>query len=49
MEHELPGKVVNRCFEIRIVNDEMIFDYKLTDGITQTMNATFLMQKMGII
>lgn len=49
MEHELPGKVVNRCFEIRIVNDDMIFDYKLSDGITQTMNATFLMRKMGII
>jgi DNA mismatch repair ATPase MutS len=49
MEHELPGKVVNRCFEIRIVNDEMIFDYKLSEGITQTMNATFLMRKMGII
>lgn len=49
MELELPGKVVNRCFEIRIVNDEMIFDYKLSQGITQTMNATFLMRKMGII
>ena len=49
MEYEIPGKVENRCFEIRIVNDEMIFDYKLTSGITQTMNATFLMRKMGII
>jgi len=49
MEYEIPGKVENRCFEIRIVNDEMIFDYKLTRGITQTMNATFLMRKMGII
>lgn len=49
MEHEIPGKVVNRCFEIRILNDEMIFDYKLSEGITQTMNATFLMRKMGII
>ena len=49
MEYEIPGKVENRCFEIRIVNDEMIFDYKLSEGITQTMNATFLMKKMGII
>ena len=49
MENQLPGKVENYCFEIRIENNEMIFDYKLTHGITQTMNATFLMKKMGII
>ncbi len=49
MENELPGMVLNKCFEIRIINDELIFDYKLSPGITQTMNATFLMKKMGII
>ena len=49
MENQLPGKVENYCFEIRIENNEMIFDYKLTHGITPTMNATFLMKKMGII
>jgi len=30
-------------------NDELNFDYKLTNGVTRTMNATFLMKKMGII
>jgi DNA mismatch repair ATPase MutS len=49
MEEQFPQQVFNKCFEIRIENDEMIFDYKLTDGVTKTMNATFLMKKMGII
>ena len=49
MEHEYPNKIFNKCFEIRIENDELVFDYKLSTGITQTMNATFLMRKMGII
>jgi len=49
MEEEFPEQVSNKCFEIRIENDELVFDYKLSDGMTQTMNATFLMKKMGII
>ena len=49
MEKELPQQVFNKCFEIRIENNELIFDYKLSEGVTQTMNATFLMKKMGII
>lgn len=49
MENDYPGRVFNKCFEIKIHDNELIFDYKLTDGITKTMNATFLMKKMGII
>ena len=49
MEEEFPQQVLNKCFEIKIENDELIFDYLLTDGATKTMNATFLMKKMGII
>ena len=49
MEVEYPDHVSNRWFEIRIENDELIFDYKLSEGVTKTMNATFLMRKMGII
>jgi hypothetical protein len=39
----------NLCFEVQLHNDELNFDYKLTNGVTRTMNATFLMKKMGII
>ncbi len=49
MEKEFPEQIKNLCFEIRIENNEMVFDYKLSDGVTKTMNATFLMKKMGII
>uniref|UniRef100_UPI003217A678 MutS-related protein n=1 Tax=uncultured Draconibacterium sp. TaxID=1573823 RepID=UPI003217A678 len=49
MENEFPQQVFNKCFEIRIENDELVFDYKLSEGATKTMNATFLMKKMGII
>ncbi|MFV0592956.1 MAG: MutS-related protein [Draconibacterium sp.] len=49
MQNDFPEQVFNTCFEIRIENDELVFDYKLSDGVTKTMNATFLMKKMGII
>lgn len=41
--------IKNQCFEVLLQNDELKFDYKLIDGVTRTMNATFLMKKMGII
>ncbi|HZL10480.1 MAG TPA: hypothetical protein VFC65_10810 [Prolixibacteraceae bacterium] len=44
-----PAAIKNQCFEVQLHNDELNFDYKLTDGVTRTMNATFLMKKMGII
>ncbi|MDR0697903.1 MAG: DNA mismatch repair protein MutS [Tannerella sp.] len=43
-----PDNVYNRRFEADIKNDELIFTYKIRDGIAQNMNATFLMKKMGI-
>lgn len=44
-----PNSMVNKCFEVEIINDELHFDYKLKDGICQNKNATFIMQKMEII
>ena len=44
-----PTSIKNQCFEVQLKADELKFDYKLTDGVTRTMNATFLMKKMGII
>ncbi|MGB1205451.1 MAG: MutS-related protein [Chitinophagales bacterium] len=42
------GNVENWCFEVAIKDDNMIFDYTIKEGICQSMNATLLMQKMGI-
>ncbi|MGE5447478.1 MAG: MutS-related protein [Bacteroidales bacterium] len=44
-----PNVIKNQCFEVNLSNNDLEFDYKLRDGITSTMNATFLMRKMGII
>ncbi len=49
MENQYNGQIRNLCFEIEIKDEEMHFDYKIREGITRTMNATFLMKKMGII
>ncbi|MGC1392576.1 MAG: hypothetical protein WA816_16195 [Bacteroidales bacterium] len=49
LESDNPGVIINKCFEIEIDIDNIRFDYKLRDGITQKMNAVFLMKQMGIL
>ncbi len=49
LENENPGVVINKCFEIEIDGENIRFDYKIRDGITQKMNAVFLMKQMGIL
>ncbi len=45
---EFPDNVTNKRFEVEISNNELVFDFKLKDGISRNLNATFLMKKMGI-
>lgn len=45
---DFPNNIKNKRFEVEISNNELVFDYKLKDGISQNLNATFLMKKMGI-
>lgn len=45
---EYPANIRNNRFEVEIENDELVFDYTLKEGISQNLNATFLMKKMGI-
>ena len=40
--------VANYHFEGRILNQELFFDYKIRNGICETLNATTLMKKIGI-
>jgi DNA mismatch repair ATPase MutS len=49
LEVEYPGLIINKCFEIEIDGENIRFDYKIQDGITQKMNAVFLMKQMGIL
>lgn len=44
-----PENIINNCFEVQLSPQKLIFDYKLHPGVTHTMNASFLMKKMGII
>jgi DNA mismatch repair ATPase MutS len=49
LEQNYPEVVTNNCFEVELTNDQLIFDYKLKSGISQKLNASYLMKKMGII
>jgi ABC-type multidrug transport system fused ATPase/permease subunit len=40
--------VSNYHFEGKIINDELLFDYKIKKGICESLNATTLMKKIGI-
>lgn len=46
---EFPGKLTNKSFEVEIVDNELVFDYKLRNGVCKNKSATFLMGKMGVI
>lgn len=48
MEQNYPQQIRNKCFEVEIDHDNIKFDYKLREGITKNMNASLLMQQMGI-
>ncbi|MFC1733675.1 hypothetical protein ACFL6I_25530, partial [candidate division KSB1 bacterium] len=48
LEKDFPEHLKNLCFEVDIKNDQLFFDYKLREGISKNLNATFLMKKMGI-
>ena len=49
LETESAGAVSNYCFESVIENGELHFNYQLQRGVARNRNASFLMEKMGII
>ena len=42
-------EVKNYYFDAQIKDGELFFDYTFKKGICQNMNASFLLQKMGIV
>jgi len=46
---EYPEYIANNCFEAEIKNDELLFDYRLKQGVCTKLSASFLMKKMGVI
>ncbi|QEC51748.1 MutS-like protein [Anseongella ginsenosidimutans] len=49
LEEKHPARVSNYCFESTLEKNELHFDYTLRKGIARNKNATFLMQKTGLI
>ncbi|MEQ9008397.1 MAG: DNA mismatch repair protein, partial [Ekhidna sp.] len=47
--NEHPKILSNKRFEVEIVNDELVFDYKLREGICENKSASFIMKKMSVI
>lgn len=48
LAEEFPDKLHNYHFDVQVAGEELYFDYKLKDGICQSMNASLLMKKIGI-
>ena len=48
LEEENVGQVANYHFDIRVVNGEMLFDYKLKQGRCTIFNASLLLKGIGI-
>ena len=46
---EYPENLINRCFEVQIVDEDLYFDYTLRNGICKNKSATFIMEKMGVV
>ncbi len=46
---EYPKNIENKCFEVNITGEQLSFDYLLREGISKNLNATFLMEQMGIL
>lgn len=49
LKEKFPENIDTKKFEIEIYNTELTFDYKLKDGVSKNLNATYLMKKYGII
>ncbi len=48
MVYEHPNSIRNYNFGVKTKGDELYFDYKLTNGVCDSFNASILMKKIGI-
>jgi len=49
LSEEDPQHYFNICFEIEHTDSDITYDYKLKKGVSQNMNASILMEQMGLI
>ncbi|MFT4665852.1 MAG: hypothetical protein ACI8YQ_001407 [Polaribacter sp.] len=48
LEAQYGGAVENLCMEVEVNKKELVFDYTIKKGVSQSFNATHLMRNMGI-
>ena len=48
LQTDYTNNIHNYHFDAQIANEELYFDYKLKEGICQSLNASILMKKIGI-
>lgn len=48
LEESYPESVQNYHFDVQVEGEELYFDYKLKQGVCQSLNASILMKKIGI-
>ncbi|WP_153798351.1 MutS-related protein [Foetidibacter luteolus] len=48
LQQNFPAAITNYHFDVQVANGELYFDYKLKEGICQSLNASILMKKIGI-
>ncbi len=48
LANQHPDSIENVCFEVEVVDDQLIFDYQLRPGVSKSFNATQLMKNIGI-
>lgn len=49
LENRFEQQVQNYSFESSIVDNNLVFDYRIQRGVAQSTNATFLLRKMEIV
>jgi len=48
LKNEYEDSISNYHFDVQVEGEELYFDYKLKEGVCQSMNASLLMKKIGI-
>lgn len=49
LEQKFTGSVKNYSFESSVIDNDLVFDYRIKEGVASSTNATFLLKKMGIV
>jgi DNA mismatch repair ATPase MutS len=48
LQNDYPSNILNYYFDVQVEGEELHFDYKLKEGVCNSLNASILMKKIGI-